>query len=291
MTRVTHNGLTLWYDTEGANTPCQRETLPGEVTITVGVQPPQPGNRVVVHYRIDGGPLQTLSAILTSTDYAGAAQYFRARWTGLPAQGAEVRFCPVLSCAGRQAPDVATVWSLPTSFHYAGVPTPPQTPIEAVAPAADSRFPFRMEFLGTVTARLDKNPEIIGETPEGLKVDWYITGGRVVGPRLNAVVRAEGGDWMTVRRDGIGDVNVRATLETHDGALISVRETGVFDLGENGYHRFLERQWPATPPLRTCPRFLTAHPGYLWLNRLECLGVGLVRMAELLVCYDLYAVH
>ena len=35
--------------------------------------------------------------------------------------------------------------------------------------------------------------------------------------------------------------------------------------------------------LRGVPRFLTSHPNYLWLNRLQCLNVGDVDLA---ICFS-----
>ena len=46
---------------------------------------------------------------------------------------------------------------------------------------------------------------------------------------------------------------------------------------------------PGIVPLRVVPRFLTAHPDYLWLNRLQCLGVGQVNLESLEVGYDVCA--
>ncbi len=44
-------------------------------------------------------------------------------------------------------------------------------------------------------------------------------------------------------------------------------------------------------PRRVVPRFLTAHPDYLWLNRLQCIGVGQVNLESLEVAYDVYALR
>jgi hypothetical protein len=158
-------------------------------------------------------------------------------------------------------------------------------------PALD-HLPFAFEYLASVTIPL-KQPEVIGETPEGLLVNWYWypDEGVVTGPKLSAKVRRLGGDWMTIRRDGIGVIDVRATLETRDGALLHVKYLGYLDLGENGYQDFLAQRWPARAPSRTTPRFHTSHPNYLWLNRVICVAVGEARMQELVYVYDLYAVR
>ena len=101
-----------------------------------------------------------------------------------------------------------------------------------------------------------------------------------------------GGDWLVVRTDGVAILDVRATIETRDeGALIHVSYTGVGELGEDGYERFLRGDLPASVPLRVGPRFLTAHPDYRWLNRLQCLGIGEVDLERSEVSYDVYAVR
>ena len=43
-----------------------------------------------------------------------------------------------------------------------------------------------------------------------------------------------GGDWLTVRTDGFGILDVRATLESDDGALIYMAYSRLGDLGEDG---------------------------------------------------------
>ena len=84
---------------------------------------------------------------------------------------------------------------------------------------------------------------------------------------------------------------MHVTVETHDGDLIYAPYSGMGDLGEDGYEKFLLGEAPQTVPLRTIPRFHTAHPEYRWLNRLQCLGIGEVNLEKLEVHYDLYAVR
>lgn len=290
--RFSHEGLTLWYGTDDAPAPQDVGVPRDAVTITIGVQPPSPSNTVEVLYRVDQGLVHTLRAVLIHTDHAYDKQYFRATfphfWTGN-----QVTYLPILFCAGRQVPDAVAAHSLPSSFRLE-IPSAPRDVLavhqESPTPPAPRQgsFPLNLEYLCTVTAQLNTHPEIIGVTPEGLKVDWFITGGTVSGPKLNARIRPEGGDWMTIRTDGIGILGIRSTFETHDGALIYMTTSGVFDLGEDGYHNFLNKKWPSAPAVRPVPRFITAHPRYQWLNRLQGFGVGEVHMADLLVVYDLY---
>lgn len=147
------------------------------------------------------------------------------------------------------------------------------------------------EYLCSYTASLKNPPEVIGPVPGGLRVNFYVTGGEVTGPKLQGTLRPVGGDWLTVREDGIGILDVRATIESHDGALIEVTYNGVADLGEDGYQRFIDGEVPTKFPLHTAPRFRTAHPDYLWLNRLQCINVGEADLTSFIVRYDVFALR
>lgn len=150
-------------------------------------------------------------------------------------------------------------------------------------------FKYNMEHLCSYSATLKSPFEVIGPTPEGLRLNGYVTGGEVSGPRINGKVLPVGGDWLTVRPDGVGILNVRATLETDDGALIYMSYQGVGDLGENGYQDFLDGKPAGKFPLHVAPRMLTAHPDYLWVNRLQCVNIGEADLENFRVAYDLYA--
>lgn len=120
---------------------------------------------------------------------------------------------------------------------------------------------YSLEHICSYTATLGP-PELIGEAAEGIRVIFYSTGGEVSGPRLTGTVRQVGGDWMTVRRDGVALMDVRTTIETHEGALILITYSGIVDLGDGGYERFRKGDIPATAKLRTAPRFTTGHPQF-----------------------------
>jgi hypothetical protein len=133
-------------------------------------------------------------------------------------------------------------------------------------------------------------PEVLGAMPEGLRVNFYIAGGEFEGPELRGKLRPVGGDWMTVRRDGVATLDVRSTLETNDGALIYMTYAGVIDFGNDGFEKFTRGELPPLVQIRTVPRLSTAHPDYLWLNRLQYLGIGEYRPARREARYDVYAV-
>ena len=150
-------------------------------------------------------------------------------------------------------------------------------------------FPYRMEHVFSYVVRLKNPPEIIGSVPGGIRANFYVLGGEISGPKLRGTIRPVGGDWLTVRTDGVGILDVRATLESHDGALIETAYTGVADMGVDGFQKFLNQELPTVLQLRVAPQFRTAHAAYEWLNRVQCVGIGQVDMGPLEVSYDIYA--
>lgn len=152
-------------------------------------------------------------------------------------------------------------------------------------------FNYVMEHIFSYNILLDPNMEVIGPTPEGLRINVYIQEGQVSGAKINGKIRPVGADWLTVRQDGVGIMNVRATIETDDGALIYVEYSGVIDFGEDGYTQFLSGKPAENVQIRAAPRYTTAHPDYLWLNRLQCvnIGEGYLSPERVEVSYDVYA--
>jgi hypothetical protein len=134
-------------------------------------------------------------------------------------------------------------------------------------------------------------PEIIGEVPEGFRANFYVTGGTITGPKVLGKFRSAGGDWLLLRRDGVAILDIKATAETNDGAVLYFSIGGTIDLGPNGYSDFLNGVPLASgTPIRISPRIWTSHPNYLWLNRLFLVGIGGVFLERSEVAYDLYAV-
>jgi hypothetical protein len=150
---------------------------------------------------------------------------------------------------------------------------------------------YKLEHIFSFDATLQNPPEVVGPVAEGIRTNFYCLGGEVKGPKLQGKTRAIGGDWLTLRTDGIGILDVRTTLETHDGALVGITYTGVADLGNDGHQNFLDGKLPARLKLHITPRCQTAHPAYSWLNGVQCIGIGEVDMERSYVSYDVYAVR
>jgi hypothetical protein len=90
----------------------------------------------------------------------------------------------------------------------------------------------------------------------------------------------------------MGVLDVRATIETNDGALIYLSYYGLSDVGEDSYDKLVKGESPPNElDIRNCPKLITAHPNYLWVNRVLCVGAGRVFFDRLEVVYDVYVVR
>jgi hypothetical protein len=291
MVRLAHDRLELWYGTPDAPAPDGTTEQRRGVSVTVGVRPANPSNAVSVRYRVDGGGVETVSAPLVANDFQERTQYFRATFPTFWS-GETVEYVPVVSCEGRRAPDPATAGTFPSSFWL----SPASAAVRASSHSEGRNepravFPARLEHLAYVRVQLARAPELIGDTPAGFVVNWAPLSGTLDGPALRARVIPAGEHQTTIRADGIGDLSVSVTVETHDRALIALRYSGTVDYGADWAAQLRLRTWPAVLPVRSHIRLLTSDARYRWVNRLDCLGIGEVRPPEYLYTYDMYAVR
>jgi hypothetical protein len=153
-------------------------------------------------------------------------------------------------------------------------------------------FDYRLGHITSYTATLQRELEVIGLLAEDLRANAYISGGKVRGPKLSGKLRPVRGGWLTVRTEEIVVLAVRATIETHDGALIYLAYIGIVDMGETGYRDFVRGQLPASgTPIHSPPRFHSSHLNHLWLNRLHCIGIGRLFFECSEVAFDVCAVR
>ena len=133
------------------------------------------------------------------------------------------------------------------------------------------------EFLFTITAMTaEKPPVMIPSGPNGTRVIVTAMSGTFEGPKLKGKVSdAAGGDWVTVRADGIMSLDVRLCLVTDDGAAIFMTYGG---LGR--------READGSMVIRTAPRFETGDERYAWLNNVQAVAHGTTTPGT--VTYDVY---
>ncbi|RJP25089.1 MAG: DUF3237 domain-containing protein [Candidatus Abyssobacteria bacterium SURF_5] len=150
-------------------------------------------------------------------------------------------------------------------------------------------YQFDTEYLFDIEAELSL-PELIGQVPEGLRIHFYIQGGKFEGPKLRGTLKPVGADWFVIRPDGIGQLDVRATLETDDGAAIYVYYKGLIDFPEDVKKELAQGGLPQGGEFRilTNPTFRTSSPKYSWLNGTFAVGVG--SSGENKVKYSIYKI-
>lgn len=283
MAEYSENGLTLRWE---APDFVSGGPYGSGARVVVAVRPAHPANVVRAVYTVDdGAPRSALGFRLPAPLRPGGEELFAVDLPRSPG-GARLAFVPMLSRLGREADPRRG------GFPLAPIVQPPAAaPPEEGAPQPASRpFDFSMELLGRVTARLENPPVPVGETIDGLHIVFPLaSGGTVTGPRLNGRIEHAGGDWMLVRRDGIGISEIRVLIETRDGAVAVGSYGGVVDFGEDGYARMAAGRGPERASVQLAPRYVTSAPELLWLNRLQCIGLGRVTLATKIVEYDLYA--
>jgi hypothetical protein len=154
-------------------------------------------------------------------------------------------------------------------------------------------IPHRLEPVCSFTALILTPGELIGVTAAGLRGNTFAAGGEVTGERLRGRIRpGSGGDWWTVRTDGVMEVDARLTIETLDAALVYVSYRGIIDLGPDGYRQRLAGDpIPDGLMVRTNPVFQTSHPDHAWLHRVHCVGIGQILRSRAEVRYDVYVVR
>jgi hypothetical protein len=284
--KLSNDGLSLWYGTPDAPAPLDEIVARSEARLVVGVHPANPTNAVLVRYRVDGGIPQSVPGRELRTDYDRQAQYFVVDFPAFPT-GDFVEYSPVLSCAGRQVPPPPVANRFPSKFRLAAKERPP-APMATRRTPPEQRFVSEMQFVAAITVRVDR--QFVGETPGGVRIDFFAREGRAVGPSFQGKVIPGSSDHMIVRPDGIGVIRVRAAIAADDGAMLEVEEIGSIDFGPDGYQRAVANDLPSESPLVVCPRIVTGHPKYKWLNRVQCLGIGRTRLDEDTVAYDVFAV-
>jgi len=134
---------------------------------------------------------------------------------------------------------------------------------------------LKYEFLYDVQADLEE-PLLIGSTPHGVRMIFNIKGGTVSGPNIKGDVLPTGADWVLLRPDGAGELDVRGTIRTDDGELIYTYYRGILHTTPEVYERIQKGESvdPSEYYFRTTPILETGSDKYGWLNRIIAVGVG-----------------
>jgi len=114
--------------------------------------------------------------------------------------------------------------------------------------------------------------------PMGTRIVSMVASGGVKGSGLAGALMPGSGDWVTIRQDGMWDLDVRAAIVTDDGATILYCYTGVGTPIAEGRIR-----------VRGAPRFETDSPKYAWLNAVQAVALGEADPQSGTVFYDIFS--
>ncbi|WP_340074604.1 DUF3237 domain-containing protein [Leptobacterium sp. I13] len=132
------------------------------------------------------------------------------------------------------------------------------------------------EFLFELQIAID-TPIPVGKTLKGTRTIYPIKGGTFEGPEIKGKILPNGGDWMLSLDENTSKLDVKAVVETEDGALIYMTYTGYIHKNpDNSFY------------VRILPLFETSVEKYAWLNHTVAVGKG--RFTEGGVAYKIYAI-
>jgi hypothetical protein len=291
--KLTHEGLSLWYGTPDAPAPGDDGIAPrAGASLVVGVHPANPTNSVLVRYRVDGGAIREVPGRELRTDFDRQAQYFAIAFPAFVAAD-WVEYSVVLRCGGRQVPPPHIANRFHSKFRLAAR----ETAAPAARPARLGRTPAKggqrfaadLGFVATITLHFDP-PQFIGDTAAGMRINYFVREGTVVGDGLGGKVLEGTSDHLTVRRDGMGVIRILGNIVMDDGGVLDIESSGYVDLGPDGYRRAVAHNLPDRSPIVVSPLISTRHPKYRWLSRAQCIGVGQTHLDALQASYQVYAV-
>jgi len=152
---------------------------------------------------------------------------------------------------------------------------------------------LKSEILFDFEAELDP-PQAVGPVPTGTRLIFPAKSGIIKGEKVKGKLLPGGGDWGLVVGPTIFKLDVRATMETDDGALIYVTYGGYIHTDAEKFVKILEGKWNELNPsdyyFRTNPVFETSSPKYAWLNHTVAIGVGRL-LATGGVAYRVFAIQ
>jgi hypothetical protein len=109
-----------------------------------------------------------------------------------------------------------------------------------------------------------RDPIAVGAGPAGMRLIYEVDEAVVKGDRLSGrFIGQAAADWLTISGT-TASLDVRATFETDDGAVVFTHYTGRSDVS----------QGPGASPIFVAPRFETGDERYAWLNSIQAAGKG-----------------
>ncbi|MBA2327760.1 MAG: DUF3237 domain-containing protein [Actinobacteria bacterium] len=123
-----------------------------------------------------------------------------------------------------------------------------------------------IELVPLMTATINlREPIMLPNTPSGTRLIIEVASATFEGDRIRGKQKGvAAADWLTVGPEGTGTLDVRATLETDDGALIYSCYRGRLDVS----------QPVGSAPIYAAPLYETGDERYAWINKIQAVGKG-----------------
>jgi hypothetical protein len=136
---------------------------------------------------------------------------------------------------------------------------------------------LKSEFLFDLGINLDA-PQTIGQGLRGTRIIFPFQNGFVKGNKINGKISSCSAEWGLIADSTTFKVDVRATIETSDGALIYMTYTGYNHADEKKFAMInagrANELSPSDYYFRTALTFETGSPKYAWLNYTVAVGIG-----------------
>jgi hypothetical protein len=136
---------------------------------------------------------------------------------------------------------------------------------------------LRSDFLFELNM-VTSSPQVVGPVFKGTRLIIPYKGGLVKGEKINGKILDCSGDWGLLIDSTTFRTDVRATIETDDGAHIFLTSTGYNFTDAKGFTMISTGRGGELSPsdyyFRTNITFEASSPKYAWLNHSVAIGVG-----------------
>jgi hypothetical protein len=137
-------------------------------------------------------------------------------------------------------------------------------------------MPLQSEYLFRMTLGVG-TPQMIGTTRNGELRIVPVTGGTVIGPKLNGeIMPGSAADWLRVDPDGSAQIDVRLTIRAASGSMVYLAYNGIRHGSPAALAKLAagETVDPSEIYFRTLIRFETGAADLAWMNKIVAVGVG-----------------
>ena len=142
----------------------------------------------------------------------------------------------------------------------------------------------QLEFCFRISVDVTSIQEL-GKTAKGIRKVVPITGGSFEGPNIKGTVVAGGYDWQLLRADDVTEIDAGYMLQTDDGDLITITNTGL----RHGPPEVMQRLAKGEDVdasayyFRSIPVFETSNTEYAWLMRSVFIATGTRKAKQVLI--------